>query len=155
MITNVKGDFKTFDISVTTDGDDFTNADITVNIDPSSINTGNNDRDNHLRSADFFDVENFKTMTFKSKKMEKTDDDEFKLTGDLTIKGISKEVKLNVEFGGLVTDPWGQKKAGFSLEGKINRKEWGLNWNAALEAGGVLVGDEIKLTAEVELQKQA
>lgn len=155
MITNVKGDFKTFDISVITDGDDFTNADITVNIDPSSINTGNNDRDNHLRSADFFDVENFKTMTFKSKKMEKTDDDEFKLTGDLTIKGISKEVKLNVEFGGLVTDPWGQKKAGFSLEGKINRKDWGLNWNAALEAGGVLVGDEIKLTAEVELQKQA
>lgn len=154
MISSVKGFFESFNIEVLSNGEDFSNAEVSVNIDPSTINTGNKDRDAHLKSPDFFDVENFKAITFKSEKMEKTSDDEFKLSGDLTIRGITHKVKLNVEFGGLITDPWGVLKAGFTLEGKINRKEWDLNWNAALEAGGVLVGEDVRVYAEVELQKQ-
>jgi polyisoprenoid-binding protein YceI len=155
MISNVKGVFAGFAIDVTTAGDDFSTSDISLSIDPATINTGNADRDAHLKSADFFDTDNFKTIAFKSEKMEKAGDDEFKLTGDLTIKGISRKVTLDVEFGGLMTDPWGNQKVGFSLNGKINRKDWGLNWNAALEAGGVLVGEEVKISAEVQFVKQA
>jgi len=120
---------------------------------PASINTGSADRDTHLKSPDFFDVDKYKEITFKSDKFAKVDDDTFVMTGDLTIKGISKKVSLDVEFGGLMTDPWGNEKAGFSLTGKINRKDWGLNWNAALETGGVLVGEEIRITADIELLK--
>lgn len=155
MISNVKGVFGGFNIDLSTNGDDFSTSEISLSIDPSTINTGNADRDAHLKSADFFDVENFKALTFTSEKMEKTGDDEFKLTGDLTIKGVSHKVSLDVEFGGLMTDPWGNHKVGFSLNGKINRKDWGLNWNAALEAGGVLVGEEVKISAEVQFVKQA
>jgi polyisoprenoid-binding protein YceI len=155
MISNVKGVFAGFTIDVTTTGDDFSTSDISLSIDPATISTGNADRDAHLKSADFLDADNFKAIAFKSEKMEKAGDDEFKLTGDLTIKGISRKVILDVEFGGLMTDPWGNQKVGFSLNGKINRKDWGLNWNAALEAGGVLVGEEVKISAEVQFVKQA
>ena len=154
MISNVKGSFSEFSGQLITDGDDFSTSGISFHINPASINTGVADRDAHLKSADFFDVENFKEITFTNGKLSKSGDDEFELSGNLVIKGVSNVVKLDVEFGGLMTDPWGNEKAGFTLTGKFNRKDFGLNWNAALEAGGVLVGDEIKLNIEIELLKQ-
>ena len=153
MITNVKGEFKNF--SVVVDGDDILKSSLNVSIDGSSINTNNNDRDNHLKSADFFDVENHKELLFKSTSFKQKDDDEYELKGILTIKGNSKEVALEVEFGGINKDPWGNEKAGFSVEGKINRKDWGLNWNAALETGGVLVSEEVKIFGELQFVKQS
>lgn len=154
MITNVKGEFRKFDAEVFTNGSDFSNAAIKATLDASSIFTNNPDRDAHLKSPDFFDVENFNALSFESSSLKKVDDEAYQLNGWLTIKGISKEVTLDVEFGGLNKDPWGNEKAGFSLSGRINRKEWGLNWNAALETGGVLVSDEVKISAEVQLVKQ-
>jgi polyisoprenoid-binding protein YceI len=155
MISNVKGTFKEFDASIYTTGEDFMTAEIDFWLNPASIETGAPDRDAHLKSADFFDVENHKQITFIGNTCEKVDEDSYTLFGDLTIKGITKQIKLDVEFGGVMKDPWGNEKAGFTINGKINRKDWGLNWNAALEAGGVLVGEEIKISCEVELQKQS
>ncbi len=154
MITNVKGEFRKFDASVVTIGDDFSKASINVTIDASSIFTNADDRDGHLKSADFFDVENHKEIKFEGTSFTKLDEENYRLKGNLTIKGVSKEMNLDVEFGGINKDPWGNEKAGFSLNGKINRKDWGLNWNAALETGGVLVSDEVKITAEVQFVKQ-
>lgn len=154
MITNVKGEFRKFDVNVLSEGNDFSNAEIDVKIDAASVFTNNDDRDSHLKSVDFFDIENHNHLTFTGTRLKKVDDDEYKLTGLLNIKGVSKEVTLDVDFGGINKDPWGNEKAGFSLSGKFNRKDWGLNWNAALETGGVLVSDEVKLTAEVQLIKQ-
>lgn len=152
MITNVKGEFKNFTVEI--DNEEFKNASLKVIIDPSSINTNSTERDNHLKSADFFDVENHATMTFESISFEQLADDEYKLKGLLTIRGVSKEVVLDVDYGGTIKDPWGNEKAGFSFEGKINRKDWGLNWNAALETGGVLVSDEVKISGEIQFVKQ-
>lgn len=153
MITNVKGEFKDFSVEV--EGGDIFKSNVDVSIDAASINTNNGDRDNHLKSADFFDVENHKKLSFKSVSFKKTDDDEYELKGILTIKGISKEVVLKVEFGGINKDPWGNEKAGLSINGKINRKDWGLNWNAALETGGVLVSEEVKISGEIQFVKQS
>lgn len=153
MITNVKGVFKEFELTLYTNESDFMTSDIDFSLNSASIDTGVADRDTHLKSADFFDVENFKQIKFIGISIKKVDDENFILFGNLTIKGISKEVKLDVEFGGVMKDPWGNEKAGYVLNGKINRKDWGLNWNAALEAGGVLVSDEVKISAEVELIK--
>ena len=155
MITNVKGEFRKFNADVVTIGNDFSKASINVTIDASSVFTNNDDRDGHLKSADFFDVENHKEITFEGTSFAKLDEDNYRLKGNLTIKGVSKEVSLDVEFGGINKDPWGNEKAGFSLNGKINRKDWGLNWNAALETGGVLVSDEVKIMAEVQFVKQS
>jgi polyisoprenoid-binding protein YceI len=155
MITNVKGEFRKFGAQVITHGDDFALAEIDLTIDAASVFTNNDDRDNHLKSADFFDVENHKELTFKSTSLKRANDENFKLTGLLTIKGVSNEVVLDVEFGGINKDPWGNEKAGFSLSGKINRKDWGLNWNAALETGGVLVSEEVRLMAEVQFVRKA
>ncbi len=152
MISNVKGEFKSFQATI--DGEDFSTAKISATVDATSIYTNATDRDNHLKSADFFDVENYKELTFESTAFKQTDEDEFKLTGILTIKGTSKEVTLNVEYGGTNKDPWGNEKAGFSIDTKINRKDWGLNWNAALETGGVLVSDEVKIQGELQFVKQ-
>lgn len=153
MITNVKGEFRNFKVETESVGSDFSVGATKVVIDASSIFTNNEDRDNHLKSADFFDVDNHAELVFESTSFKQEDDEDFKLKGILTIKGVSKEVELDVEFGGINKDPWGNEKAGFSVSGKINRKEWGLNWNAALETGGVLVGDEVKLSAEIQLVK--
>lgn len=154
MISNVKGHFKTFKVNVT--GDDILKSVVTVAIDTTTIDTGSEQRDTHLKSADFFDVENHPEMTFHSTSIEQDDDDdEFVMKGMLTIKGISKEIELEVEFGGVNKDPWGNEKAGYSVEGKINRKDWGLNWNAALETGGLLVSDEVKITGEIQFVKQS
>jgi polyisoprenoid-binding protein YceI len=153
MFTNVSGKFEKFDASAESNGNDFEGASFQFSADATSISTGNADRDNHLRSADFFDAETYPKVEFKSSSMKKNSEDEYELTGDLTIRGVSKPVSLQVEFGGIAQDPWGNTKAGFTVTGKINRKEWGLNWNAALEAGGVLVSEEIRLNIDVQLIK--
>jgi polyisoprenoid-binding protein YceI len=156
MITNVKGVFKEFEASIYTTGEDFMTAEIDFWMNPGSIDTGDTKRDEHLKSADFFDVENHKEITFTGNSYEQVDNDgSYELWGDLTIKGITKKIKLEVEFGGVMKDPWGNEKAGFTINGKINRKDWGLNWNAALETGGVLVSEEVRISCEVQLVKQA
>ncbi len=156
MITNVKGVFKEYGASIYTTGEDFMTSEIDFWLDPASIDTGVADRDAHLKSADFLDVENHKQITFTGDSYEAVDNDgSYTLYGNLTIKGITKQVKLDVEFGGVMKDPWGNEKAGFAINGKINRKDWGLNWNAALEAGGVLVSDEVRISCEVQLVKQS
>ncbi|MBR9975326.1 MAG: YceI family protein [Bacteroidetes bacterium] len=153
MITNVKGEFRSFDATVESDGDSFDGARVELTANTASIFTNNDDRDKHLRSADFFDAEEFPEMTFKSSEMTRLDEGTYRLKGQLTIKGVSNDVVLDAEFGGVMKDPYGNEKAGFSLSGKINRKDWGLNWNAALEAGGVLVSDDVRLAAEVQFTR--
>jgi polyisoprenoid-binding protein YceI len=153
MISNVKGEFKKFHAEI--EGEDFKNAAIRMTIDPSSIFTNEENRDKHLKSTDFFEADNYKEIIFEKTAFRWVDEDNYELKGFLTIKGVSKEVTLDVEFGGINRDPWGNEKMGFSLNGKINRKDWGLNWNAALETGGVLVSDEVKISAEVQFVKQA
>ncbi|MDH7459970.1 YceI family protein [Chitinophagaceae bacterium 26-R-25] len=156
MITNVKGVFKGYEASIYTTGEDFMTAEIDVSLNPASVDTHDAKRDEHLKSADFFDVENFKQITFTANTYENVDGDgSYELYGDLTVKGITKRIKLDVEFGGVVKDPWGGERAAFMLNGKINRKDWGLNWNTALEAGGVLVSDEVRISCEIQLVKQA
>jgi polyisoprenoid-binding protein YceI len=155
MISNVLGNFTEFEGLVTTDGNDFSTAAVSLSLNTASVDTEMADRDTHLKSADFFDAVNFPKITFESGSLKDLGSDMFELTGTLNIKGVKKQVVLSVEFGGLMTDPWGNVKAGFSVTGKINRKDWGLNWNAALEAGGVLVSDEVKISSDVELVKSA
>lgn len=154
MITNVKGKFEDFEANIVTTGDDFMTAEIDCSVKVDSVTTGSADRDKHLKSADFFDVEQFPRMQFKATAYENVDNDgSYELIGDLTIKGISKKVKLDVEFGGVVKDPWGNEKAGFTINGKINRKDWGLNWNAALETGGVMLAEDVLISCEVQLMR--
>lgn len=156
MITNVKGTFKGLEASVITEGNNFITSNIDFQLDASTVDTGVADRDAHLRSADFFDTDKHKKISFKGKRAGKADaDGNYELTGDLTIKGVTNEVKLEVEFAGLMTDPWGNQKAGYAINGKINRKDWGLNWNATLEAGGLLVSDDVRISCEIQLVKQA
>lgn len=154
MFTNVSGSFQKFDASIETEDDNFENAKIEFTGDVDSITTGNADRDKHLLSPDFFDAEKHPKLTFSATSFTKQNEGEYDLKGDLTLNGVTKPVKLDVEFGGLAKDPWGNLKAGMSLTGKINRKDWGLNWNSALEAGGVLVGEEVKLNIELQFVKQ-
>ena len=151
MITHVKGEFRKLEGNLQNVSGDFNKATVQVEIDADSVFTNNEDRDAHLKSPDFLDTARFKKILFKGTDFVKLDEQNYKLTGVLTIKGISKTVHLDVEFGGINKDPWGNSKAGFSVSGKINRKDWGLNWNAALETGGVLVSDEIKINAEIQL----
>lgn len=155
MITTVTGYFRDFSAYVVTEGEDFGTAKIAFEAKTATIDTNQADRDKHLRSSDFFDAEKFPAINFESEKMEKSGDNEYILHGNLTMKGISKPIKLKVEFGGITKDPWGNTKAGFSLSGKINRYDWNLNWNAALETGGVLVSDEVRLFCEVQVGKSA
>jgi polyisoprenoid-binding protein YceI len=153
MITNVKGEFRKFNAEI--EGEDFTKSPIRVSIDAASIFTNEENRDQHLKSPDFFDVVNYPTLTFRSTSLKQVKDEHYKLKGLLTIKDVTKEVTLDVEFGGFVRDPYGNEKVGFSLNGTINRKDFGLNWNAALETGGVLVSEEVKIQAEVQFVRQA
>jgi len=152
MISNLKGEFRKFSAEV--DGEDFTKSPIKVVIDATSIYTNDDSRDGHLKSADFFDTENHQEILFTGSSFQKLDEDNYKLIGQLTIKGVNNSVALDVEFGGINKDPWGNEKAAFAVSGKINRKDWGLNWNAALETGGVLVSDEVRIHAEVQFVKQ-
>jgi len=156
MFTNVRGSFKEFDASIYTTGEDFTTAEIDLWINPASIDTGNEKRDEHLKSTDFFDVEKFREINFMADSLLEVDKDgNYELYGALTLKGISRQIKLNVEFGGLRKDPWGTDRALFTINGKINRKDWGLNWNAALETGGVLVSEDVWIICELQLIRQS
>lgn len=155
MITNVRGEFQNFDIAVEANGDDFDNAKVSATADVESIFTKQKDRDSHLKSEDFFDAANHPQLKFDSSSVVKLDAHNYKLSGDLTIRGAVKEVVLDVEFGGVVHDPVsGHTKAGFTISGKINRGDWGLTYNAALESGGVLLSDEVRITAEIQLIKE-
>ena len=156
IISNVRGSFKEYDASIYTNGNDFVTAEIDFWLNPASVYTGDEKRDGHLRSPDFFDVEQYKEINFMADSYEKVDNDgSYIMYGTLTIKGIPKKIKLDVEFGGIMKDPWGNEKAVFNINGKINRKDWGLNWNAPLEAGGVLVSEDVWISCEVQLARQS
>ena len=153
VISTVTGAFHTFEGTVHTESEDFDGATASFSIDVDSVSTNSADRDGHLKSGDFFDAENHPKIVFENGKLSKSGDD-YTLAGDLTIRGVTKPVTLDVEFGGIAKDPWGNTKAGFEITGKIARKDWGLNWNTPLEAGGMLVGEEVKLSLNVQLGQQ-
>ena len=155
MITNVKGTFKEYDASIYTTGDDFMSAEVDFWLNPASVDTGDASRDAHLRSADFFDAETHKQIHFTTDfAIDKVDNDgSYEVWGDLTVKGVKKQIKLSVEFGGVQKDPWGNEKAGMTINAKINRTDFGLNWNAALEAGGVLVSEDVRISCEIQLKR--
>lgn len=155
MISTVTGKFDKFDATVIAENEDFTDASISFEADVNSINTGNEQRDGHLKGEDFFAADQFPKITFVSNKIEKKGEGEYAVTGDFTVRGVTKPVTLNVEHAGTVVDPYGQTKAGFEATGKINRKDFGLNWSAVTEAGGIVVSDEVKLILNVQLIKQA
>ncbi|HXS57880.1 MAG TPA: YceI family protein [Hanamia sp.] len=154
MISNVSGALKSFQAEVETEDEDFSTAKISLVAEMDSISTNNEQRDAHLRNSDFFEVEKYPELKFKSTKVEKTHSDTFALYGELTIKGVTNPVKLNVEFNGTTKDPWGGERAGFVVTGKINRADWGVNFNGVLETGGVLLGEEVKINSELEFVKQ-
>ena len=153
MISTVTGSFQKFDGKVEVANEDFTGSKITFSADIDSINTNNEQRDGHLKSDDFFNAEQFPKLTFESTSFNRVDDENFKLKGNLTIRDITKEVELNVEYGGVADDAYGNTKSGFTVEGKISRKEFGLKWHAVTEAGSVVVADSIKLIASVQFAK--
>lgn len=153
VISTVTGQFKSFDATAEVAEDGFEDADIWFEADVRSITTNNEDRDKHLNSEDFFNTEKHPKITFQSTSMEKTGKGEYKLTGDLTIRDVTKEITLDVTYGGMVEDPYGQTKAGFEVYGTINRKEFGLTWNAMTEAGNVVVGDKVKMIMNVQFVK--
>ena len=155
MVSSVKGRFTDVSGSITDVDDDPTRAQVEITIAAASINTADPRRDEHLRSADFLDAEHFPTITFKSRRVDRSGaDDEFTLVGDLTIRDQTREVALDVTFNGIGTSPYGQTIAGFTAATKLNRKDFGLTWNVGLEAGGVLVGDQLKVEIELEAVKQ-
>ncbi len=155
MISKVRGEFTNYDVNVNFDEETPTNTTVDVTIYADSINTRDEQRDGHLRSPDFFDVEQYPTLTFKSTKVEQTSPNSGRLIGDLTIRGVTHEVALDVDYSGVVKSPFGSTSAGFSAKTTINRKDWGLNWNVALETGGWLVSDQINVEIELELVKVA
>ncbi|WP_298819544.1 YceI family protein [Chloroflexus sp.] len=154
MISKVRGRFSRFDGTVHFDEQNPTNSSVNVTIDATSIDTRDERRDGHLMSPDFLDVANYPTITFTSKQVEVIDEAHGRIIGDLTIRGVTREVTLEVEYNGQSKSPWGTISAGFSASATINRKDWGLTWNVALETGGVLVGDEVKIEIEIEIVKQ-
>jgi len=154
VISTVTGSFKKFEGTLETENDDLTGADITFTLDVNSIDTNQDQRDGHLKGADFFDAEKYPTISFKSTSFEK-DGGDYVLKGDLTIKDVTKPVTLIAEYGGVATDFYGNTKAGFDVTGKINRKEFGLTWDGITEAGSVVVSEEVKLIFNVQFAKQA
>lgn len=155
MITNVSGVFGKFDIIAETDNEDFSSAKISAKLDPASINTNNAQRDAHLRNEDFFEVEKYPEILFESTEVKAKDEENFLLLGNLTLRGITKPVELNVEFSGVIAkDPWGLQRAGFTVTGKINRNDFGLSFNSILDTGGLALGEEVKLQGEIQLIKQ-
>jgi polyisoprenoid-binding protein YceI len=155
MVTTVKGRFTKFTGTLELDEAKPENSRVDVTIDVASIFTGDENRDNHLRSPDFFDVAQYPVATFKSTKVEKIGEDRYRVTGDLTLHGVTREVALEVDFEGQGTNPYGKRVAGFSVKGAINRKDFGLNWNVALETGGVLVSDKVTLSIEAQAVQTA
>jgi polyisoprenoid-binding protein YceI len=155
MIAKVKGSFNSFEALIEADPEDLTTANILFTIDLSSIDTRNADRDNHLRTGDFFDIEQYPKMTFQSNSITKKDDSEYNVSGNLTLHGVTRSETFIVSFEGAGKDPWGNDKVGFSGNGSLKRSDYGLTYNAALETGGVLIGDEVKVFIEIEAAKQA
>jgi polyisoprenoid-binding protein YceI len=156
MITNVSGEFSSFNVEAETEGEDFMTAKVSFTADIDSISTGNEQRDQHLKSPDFFDAANYPQLKFVATKYESVDNDgSYELFGNLTIHGITKPIKLDAEFGGIIKDPWGNARAGFSINGKIHRKEFGLQWDQVTETGGVVVSDEVRIHCAIEMIKQA
>lgn len=155
MISTVTGQFNTFSAVVETEDDDFAKAKVHFEAEVDSISTNNEQRDTHLKAGDFFDADKFPKVIFDADKMEKISDDEYKLKGTLIMRGVSKPVTLHVEFGGITQDPWGNTRTGFSVTGKINRQDFGISFGAVTETGGLLLGDEIKIIANVQFVKQA
>jgi polyisoprenoid-binding protein YceI len=153
VVSEVEGSFKSFTGSVKAKDDTFADAQIEFAADVNSVNTDDEKRDGHLKSDDFFNAEKFPQMKFVSKSFKKAGKDKYKLTGDLTIRDVTKTVTFDVDFGGVVKDPWGNIKAGFKATTSINRFDYNLKWNTVLEAGGAVVGKEIKITANIEMAK--
>lgn len=149
MVTNVKGHFKDFTGTLHLDGADPSNSTATIDVVMDSIDTGNADRDGHLKSADFFKTDEFPTMTFRSTRAEALGGDDYRITGDLTILGTTRPISIDLEFNGAAKDPFGNERVGFEGKAEISRAEWGLTWNAALETGGMLVSDKIKLVFDI------
>ena len=154
VISTVSGFFKSFEGALETTNDDFEDSEITFALNIDSIDTNQTQRDEHLKSPEFFDAAQFPQITFKSTSFKKTGDDEFALVGDLTVKGVTKSVTLAAEFGGSTDDFYGNTKAGFEVTGKINRKDFGLTWDGVTEAGSIVVGEDIKLLINVQFAKQ-
>lgn len=155
MISNVNGVFKEFGGTIVTSGDDFVTAEIEFSMNPASLSTGDKKRDEHLKGPEFFDVEKHKKVTFLGKNYGKIGTDgSYTLNGELTMKGVTKPIELEVEFGGTMTDPWGNEKVGYTIVGKIDRRDWGLEWNASLETGGLLVSNDVRICCDVQLLKQ-
>ena len=155
MITNVTGSFDLFEANVQTEEEDFMRAKVSFTADIDSVSTGNEQRDTHLKSADFFDAATYPKLKFVATKYESVDNDgSYELYGDLTIRDVTKKVKLGVEFGGVVKDAYGNTKAGFIINGKINRKDFGLTWDAMTEAGGVVVSEDVRVACEIQLIEQ-
>ena len=152
MISRVRGSFRNFSAEI--DGEDFSTSSVHVRVDASSIFTNDEKRDAHLRGPEFFDAENHPKITFDSSVFRQKSDHLYELKGMLNMKGLMKEIVVEVEYLGTNKDPWGSEKAGFRVTGKINRKDWNLNWNAALENGGVMVGDDVKIEAELQFVHQ-
>ncbi|MFE3856371.1 YceI family protein [Streptomyces griseorubiginosus] len=155
MVTNVKGTFDDFSGSLHLDGGDPSASTASIDVKMDSIDTGSADRDGHLKSADFFKIEEFPTMTFRSTKAEALGDEDYRITGDLTILGTTKPLTIDLEFNGAAKDPFGNERVGFEGKAEIKRSEWGLTWNAALETGGVLISDKIKLSFDISAIKNA
>lgn len=155
MISTVTGQFNQFSGTVETNENDFTTAKIDFVAEIDSISTNNEQRDAHLKNGDFFDAANHPQLIFKSEKLEKINDDEYKLYGTLTMRGTNKKISLDVEFGGITQDPWGNTRAGFTITGKINRQDFGVSFGAVTETGGLLLGDEIKIIGNAQFVKQA
>jgi polyisoprenoid-binding protein YceI len=155
MITTVTGSFGKFDASFETTDDNLETAKVNFSAEVDSITTNNEQRDAHLKSADFFEASKFPTVTFVSTKFERVSGENYILHGDMSFHGVTKNIKLNVEHGGVIKDPWGNTRTGFSVEGKFNRKDFGLVWNAATDGGGVVVSDEVKIYANIEFTKAA
>ncbi|MEU6573815.1 YceI family protein [Streptomyces sp. NPDC046805] len=155
MVTNVKGAFLDFSGTLHLDGGDPARSTASVDVKMDSIDTGNADRDKHLQSADFFKTDEFPMMTFRSTKAEALGGDDFRITGDLSIMGVTKPITINLEFNGSAKDPFGNERVGFEGKAELLRSEWGLTWNAALETGGVLVSDKIKLNFDISAIKNA
>jgi len=154
MISNVSGYFKDFQVEAVTEGDDFTTVRVRLKADMNSISTNNEQRDAHLRNADFFETDKYPDLEFVSTSIEKKDASHFVLHGNLTMKGVTKPVALQVEHSGVTKDPWGNYRAGFSVTGKINRSEWGISMNTLLETGNLALGEEVKISSEIELVKE-
>ena len=154
MISNVSGSFKDFTAVMETENDDFSKARVVLSAQVASIFTNNEQRDAHLRNSDFFEVEDYPQLTFTSTRIEQLDEDTFTMLGDLTLKGVTKPVTLTVEYSGVTNDPWGGERAGFTVNGKLNRKDFGVSYNAVLETGGVALGEEVKINAEIQMVKQ-